>query len=74
MAVNAYLEVQSYPPRCRAEVYRKTAERISYYQRRNRASRQAARRATLRRLHQLGITLGSLKPCKAQRLVAQAAL
>ena len=62
-AANAYLEAQSYPPRCRLTVYQKAVKRINYYQRRNRQSRKAARRTTLRRLHQLGIKLGSLKSC-----------
>ena len=44
-------------------VYRKAAYRISYYQGRNRQSRKAARKATLRKLHRLGINLGSLKSC-----------
>ena len=57
------LEAQSYPPRCRLTVYQKAVKRINYYQRRNRQSRKAARRTTLRRLHQLGIKLGSLKSC-----------
>ena len=62
-AANAWLLAQSYPPQCRLAVYQRAANRIAYRQRRNRQSRKAARKATLRQLHQLGITLGSLNSC-----------
>jgi hypothetical protein len=62
-AADAWLLAQSYPPRCRQAVYQKAANRIAYRQRRNRQSRKASRKATLRQLHQLGIKLGSLNSC-----------
>jgi hypothetical protein len=62
-AANVWLAARNCPPPWRMAVCRKAACRISYYQGRNRQARRAARRASLRQLHRLGINLGSLKSC-----------
>ena len=62
-AACAWLEAQRFPPRSRAAVYQKAADLIAYYQHRNQGARKAHRRATLRRLHQMGVKLSCLNRC-----------
>ena len=59
-AACAWPEAQRFPPRSRAAVYQKAADLIAYYQHRNQGARKAHRRATLRRLHQMGVKLSCL--------------
>jgi hypothetical protein len=52
-------------PKARQQTLAACARNIAYTQRRNAAARRCHRRATLRRLHQLGIRLADL--CRCQR-------
>jgi len=62
-AASTCVQVQSLPPAARRDAYEKTAERIAYYQRRNRAARQSHTRTTILRLAQLGVKLLWLPSC-----------
>jgi hypothetical protein len=62
-AASAWIEGQALPPSARPIVYRKVAERIGYYQHRNRQARQSHTKKTLSRLRNLGIEVGHLKSC-----------
>ncbi len=62
-AACAWVVAQALPPPARVVIYRQAAERIAYYQDRNRRARQSHTKRTLRRLRELGIEADQLNSC-----------
>ena len=66
-AAGAWFESHGLPHGARSKRYQETAEQIIYYQRRNRDARRSHRKATLQRLHRMGIRLGDLQTCTPRK-------
>ena len=62
-AADSWLTAQSLPPRCRQEMYQKTAERILYYQRRNHRARECHTKRTLQKLREQNVNVDQLPSC-----------
>ena len=63
-AACAWIDAQRLVPAARPTIYRSTAQRIAYYQRRNQQARQSHTKTTLRTLQSLGIDVRQLPSCK----------
>ena len=66
-AAGAWFEAHSLPRGARWRRYQETAERIVYYQERNREARRSHTKTTLRRLHHMGIWLSDLPSCHPRK-------
>ena len=62
-AVNTWLAAQPLARSARAEAYRKCAQRIAYYQRRNQQARKSHTKKTLQRLQKLRLDPRQLRSC-----------
>ena len=63
-AACAWIDAQRLVPAAWPAVYRKAAQRIAYYQRRNQQARQSHTKTTLRNLQSLAIDVRHLPSCK----------
>jgi hypothetical protein len=67
-AACAWIAAQSLVAAGRLGIYRKTAKRIGYHQKRNRQARQSHTKTTVQRLRSLGIDVHRLPSCKPDEL------
>lgn len=64
MVADVLIQSRQLEAQAREQLYDKIARRIDYYQQRNALARLCHTRATIRKLHRIGITLTELPRCE----------
>ena len=64
IVADALIQSSQLEPQTRTRLYDKIAQRIQYHQSRNALARACHTRATIRKLHRIGIKLTNLRRCE----------